>query len=205
VLNSSNSDAAAKLRILGVDPEVSFAGGETRVLGLTSELVRRGHRAELLCDPSGELSRRAAVAGIRCHPLSIRNALDIRAGLRIRRLLATESFDVVHFHTSRAHAMAPFARGYAHRLVVTRRMDYTLRGIFSPWLYNRAVDSVAAISQGVAKALVSSGVASDRITLVPSGVDVDLFCPPTYLMRSRRSRRMLPPKRKLQRAKRASS
>jgi glycosyltransferase involved in cell wall biosynthesis len=62
-------------------------------------------------------------------------------------------------------------------------MDYTLRGIFSPWLYNRAVDSVAAISQSVAKALVSSGVASDRITLIPSGVDVDLFCPPTHEQR----------------------
>jgi glycosyltransferase involved in cell wall biosynthesis len=80
--------------------------------------------------------------------------------------------DVVHFHTARAHALAPFCRGTGARLVVTRRMDYVpAGGPYVRYLYNRAVDAVIAISEGVRDALVQVGVRSERIRVVPSGVD----------------------------------
>ena len=152
------------------------------MLGLTLELIRAGHQADLLCDPRGLLWRRAEAAGVACYPLKIRNALDARAGLELRSFLSHRSYDVIHFHTSRAHAMAPFAGGPARRagervLIVTRRMDYVPNRLFAPWLYNRAVDAVAAISSGVARALESAGVAPDRIKLIHSGVDCERFRP----------------------------
>jgi glycosyltransferase involved in cell wall biosynthesis len=163
------------LRILGVDPECGFAGGETQVLGLTLGLLRRGHRAELACDRRGRLFERATREGVECHPLAIRNALDFAAGMRLRSLLARGRYDVAHFHTSRAHSMAPFARGYAGALVVTRRMDYRPNRLFAPYLYNRAVDAVAAISSNVADALGAAGVSRDRLKIIPSGVDCDHY------------------------------
>ena len=172
--------AAAPLAIAGVDPERNFAGGETQVLGLTLELRAMGHRAELLCDPAGELWRRAHAAGLVCHPMPIRNALDAAAAAALRRRLREGRYDVVHFHTSRAHAMAPWVRGLARAAVVTRRMDYVPNRLFARWLYGRrAVDGVAAISTGVADALVRAGVARERITVIPSGVDCAHFRPPT--------------------------
>lgn len=169
---------APSLRIAGVDPERGFAGGESQVLGLTLALTRGGHRAELLCDPAGKLWERARAAGVTCHPLRIRNSVDALAGLKLRGYLSRNHYDVVHFHTARAHALAPFAQGRAGALVVTRRMDYAPNRIFAPWLYNRAVDGVAAISPAVADALVRSGVARERIEIIPSGIDCDRFRPP---------------------------
>ncbi|MBF6559776.1 MAG: glycosyltransferase family 4 protein [Candidatus Binataceae bacterium] len=169
----------APLSIAGVDPERNFAGGESQVLGLTVALKAAGHRAELICDPAGALWERARAARIECHPLCIRNSVDVAAGLRVRAMLARERYDVVHFHTARAHALAPFAQGRAGALIVTRRMDYAPNRLFAPWLYNRAVDGVAAISPAVAAALVRAGVARDRIALIPSGVDCAWFRPPT--------------------------
>jgi glycosyltransferase involved in cell wall biosynthesis len=176
---------APALSIAGVDPERGFAGGETQVLGLTLELRRAGHRADLLCDPAGELWQRARAAGIACHPLRIRNSVDAAAGLKLRSYLARNRYDVVHFHTSRAHALAPWARGRAGVAVVTRRMDYAPNRFFAPWLFNRAVDGVAAISPAVADALARSGVIRDRIAIIPSGVDCDRFRPPTRAERDR--------------------
>jgi glycosyltransferase involved in cell wall biosynthesis len=138
--------------------------------------LRRGHHAELACDPRGPLHERARREGIECHPLSIRNALDFAAGLRLRNLLTHAHYDVVHFHTSRAHSMAPFARGRARALIVTRRMDYRPNRLFAPYLYNRAVDGIAAISHKVADALGEAGVARDHLRIIPSGVDCDHFC-----------------------------
>jgi glycosyltransferase involved in cell wall biosynthesis len=169
--------ADAPLRVLGVDPELGFAGGETQVLGLTLGLLHAGHRAELACDPRGRLYERARREGIECHPLPIRNALDFAAGLRLRNLLSRAPYDIVHFHTSRAHSMAPFARGHARALVVTRRMDFRPNRLFAPYLYNRAVDAVAAISRKVADALGEAGVTRDHLRIIPSGVDCEHFHP----------------------------
>ncbi len=181
---NSNPIEARPLSAVGVDPELGFAGGETQVLGLTLALAAGGHRAELICDRAGRLWERATAAGIRCHPLRIRNAIDLAAGIGLRAILKRERFDVVHFHTSRAHSMAPFARGFAEALVVTRRMDYRPNRMFAPYLYNRAVDGVVAISDGVADSLAAAGVDRSRVTVVHSGVDCERFRPPTAEQRA---------------------
>jgi glycosyltransferase involved in cell wall biosynthesis len=177
------TDAPA-LSVVGVDPELGFGGGETQVLGLTLAMGAAGHRAELICDPAGRLWERATAEGIKCHPIRIRNAIDLAAGVKLRAILKREHYDVVHFHTSRAHSMAPFARGFASTLVVTRRMDYRPNRVFAPLLFNRAVDGVVAISEGVADSLAAAGVDRQRVTVIHSGVDCGRFRPPTIQERT---------------------
>jgi glycosyltransferase involved in cell wall biosynthesis len=157
--------------VLHVDPERGWGGGEVQVMALLRELAQRGHRSRLAADPRGRLAHEAAAAGVRVEALPVANALDVRAGAHLRALVA--GHDVVHFHTARAHALAPFCRGRGARLVVTRRMDYVPRGgVYARWLYNRVVDAVIAISEGVRTALLRAGVRADRIRVVPSGIDV---------------------------------
>jgi L-malate glycosyltransferase len=170
---------ARPLKIAGVDPELRFAGGEMQVMALTRELRRRGHRAELICDPAGRLWERAHAEGIECHPLRIRNAVDLGAALRLRAILLGGGFDIVHFHTSRAHAMAPIVRGCARAAVVTRRMDYAPNRLFAAFLYGREVDRVIAISNAVADSLIGAGAPGANISIVSSGIDVERFRPPS--------------------------
>jgi glycosyltransferase involved in cell wall biosynthesis len=174
----SGAASSPSIRIVGVDPELAFGGGETQVLGLTLALISAGHRADLICDPAGLLWERAVDAGVRCHPLRIRNALDLSAAIRLRGILKRERYDIVHFHTSRAHSMAALTHGFAPAMFVTRRMDYRPNRIFAPYLFNRAVDRVVAISNGVADSLAAAGVERSSITVVPSGVDCGRFRPP---------------------------
>src|SRR5208337_2226099 len=178
VTADADTSNAQPLSVVGVDPELGFAGGETQVLALTLALAGSGNRAELICDPAGRLWERATAAGIKCHPLHIRNAIDLAARVRLRAILKRERYDVVHFHTSRAHSMAPFARGFGSTLIVTRRMDYRPNRVFAPLLYNRAVDGVIAISDGVADSLAAARVERDRVTVIHSGVDCAHFHPP---------------------------
>lgn len=156
------------MRVMHVDPERAWGGGEVQVLALVRALAARGIDNVLAVDPAGRLAREAERAGLATVALPIRNHLDVGAGLALRRL--ARGADVVHFHTARAHALAPWVGGA--RRVVTRRMDYAPRGgAVVRWLYNRAVDSVIAISEGVRAALIASGVDPTRITVVPSAVD----------------------------------
>jgi glycosyltransferase involved in cell wall biosynthesis len=156
------------MRVLHVDPERNWGGGEVQVLALARALEARGVATTLAVDPAGRLAREASRFGIPTVALPIRNHVDLGAGWTLRRL--ARGYDVVHFHTARAHALAPWASG--RRRVVTRRMDYEPRGGMAVrWLYNHAVDVVIAISPGVRDALVATGVRADRIRIVPSAVD----------------------------------
>ena len=165
------------MRVLHVDPERAFGGGEVQVLCLVRELAARGHRSTLAADPTGALSRAALPADVSVVPLRIANHFDLRAGLALRRLAG--GVDVVHFHTARAHALAPLCRGRGARLVVTRRMDYVpAGGPYVRYLYNHAVDVVIAISEGVRAALRRAGVRDGRIRVVPSAVDLGRVAAP---------------------------
>ena len=165
------------LRVLHVDPERRWGGGEVQVTGLVRELAARGHRQAVAADPAGDLARAVAELGVPVLPLRAASHFDLRAALTLRRLARNR--DVVHFHTARAHALAPLCRGLGARLVVTRRMDYVpAGGPYVRFLYNHAVDAVIAISAGVRDALLRVRVRPERIRVVPSGIDVEALAAP---------------------------
>jgi len=178
------------MRVLHVDPERAWGGGEVQVVALVRELAQRGHASTVAAHPGGPLARAADAAGARVVPLGVANHFDLRAALVLRRL--APGFDVVHFHTARAHALAPLSRGRGARLVVTRRMDYVpAGGPYVRFLYNRAVDAVIAISEGVRAALVRVGVRTERIRVVPSGIDAARLAAPPHARAALRRERGL--------------
>jgi len=161
------------LKILHVDPEAGFGGGERQVLGLVRHLARRGFENLLGAAPGSALSSTLPAGDAEFLPLAIRNHLDVRAALALSRWISERAPDVVHFHTSRAHAMSLFLPGSAARSLVTRRMDYALRrGWRTRLLYNRRVAAVAAISEEVRRQLLAAGVEAGRVRVIHSGVEV---------------------------------
>ena len=166
------------LRILHVNPEKNWGGGEAQVLGLLTFLASRGHHNDLYAHPGGILSARCQDLAIETYPLIMRNDLDLRSVPRLRRLIHAIGYDIVHFHTKRAHALAPWLPHGAQgpKYVVTRRMDYPEpRSWYTHLLYNRSVDGVVAISETIAKLLISAGVEPKKIRCVRSGIEPHRF------------------------------
>ncbi len=186
---NTRPDNSRRLSILHVDPERAWGGGEVQVFGLTTHLHQAGHRSVVAAAPQGVLSSRLQNAGLPQIALRIRNDIDAWAGLRLRRLVRTGAFDLVHFHTARAHALSPWLHGLGVKRLVTRRMDYALRpGAMTRWLYLQCVDVVVAISTGVQAALLAGGIPEERIRLIPSGVDTPRFAPQTAARQAIRAR-----------------
>ncbi len=162
------------LKILHIDPERAWGGGEAQVIGLLSYLSCRGHQNHLLCHPDGVLDKEARRIGIATSPIRIRNDLDLRPIFSLRRRIRTEGYDIVHFHTKRAHALSlGLTQGYSGaKYVVTRRMDYPVRkNWYHRYLYNRQVDGIVAISEKIADILAEGGVRKEKIGVIYSGVD----------------------------------
>ena len=161
------------LKILHIDPEKNWGGGEAQVIGLLENLSRRGHRNDLATPADGQLFRRF-IPRVRKIPLSVRNDLDVRGVPALRRLIRQEKYDIVHLHTKRAHALSLWLPRGEHtpKYIVTRRMDYPEpNNCYIRYLYNRRVDGVVAISRSVLDCLSEAGVNRRSIRLIYSGID----------------------------------
>lgn len=164
---------AVTLRVLHIDTEQGWRGGERQTLWLAAELARRGHRSIVAARSGEPLARRAAEAGLDVVPCSPFGELDPRAALQLRATIRREQIDVVHAHTSHAVASGALATiGSRTPMVVARRVDFPLRqNAGTRWKYGRAAE-IIAVSNAVRRVLVDGGINAERITVVPDGVDV---------------------------------
>lgn len=161
------------IRVVHVDTEKGWRGGERQALWLAAEMARRGHTSIVAARSAEPMAVRAGEAGLSvvdCRPAT---ELDPRAAWRLRREILARRIDVVHAHTAHAVAIGAMATlGTGVPLVVSRRVDFPLRAnAGTRWKYGRAA-SIVAVSNAVANVLVAGGIARDRIAVVPDGVDL---------------------------------
>lgn len=157
------------LRVLMVSTERGWRGGERMLASLVSALPG-GVDAVTACPPSSPLAQRLGAAGKAVEALDARGPLDLAALRRLRRLAVSGRFDLVHAHTSHAHALtlpALFRTGIP--LVVTRHVAFPVKRL-SRWKY-RAVRRFAAVSSAVRGVLVRGGVRPSRVDVIPNGIE----------------------------------
>ena len=163
------------LRVLHVDTERGWRGGERQTLWLARELAQRGHESVIAARTGEPLAQRAREAGLEAIDCSPAMELDLRAAWRLRRAIEAHDIDVVHAHAAHAVGVAALAlvgREPRVPLVVSRRVDFPLRqNAGTRWKYGRAA-RIVAISNAVERVLEQSGIDRERISIVPDGVDV---------------------------------
>jgi glycosyltransferase involved in cell wall biosynthesis len=167
------------MRILQVNTETGFRGGERQLLLLCHGLRERGVDVRVAVQKSGELEAHCLDQGIPVLPLRQASPWDPRTASRLRRALSAGEADLVHAHASHAHTAAVSAlrslgagqRGAVPPLLVSRRVDFSIgRPPLNRFKYGRVVSRFLAISDAVAGVLTAGGVAPGRITVVRSAV-----------------------------------
>jgi L-malate glycosyltransferase len=160
------------LRIVHLDTERGWRGGERQALWLAQELERLGCRSTMAARPGQPLLERSAAAGIETVPCRPRFETDPIAALRLRRYLLASRVDVLHAHTGHAVGLGALATlGTAVQLVASRRVDFRLRrNAVTRWKYGRAA-AIVAVSNAVAAVLARGGIDRARIDVVPDGTD----------------------------------
>ena len=161
------------LRVLHIDTERGWRGGERQALWLARELVGLGHVSIVAARRAEPLARRAASEGLPVVPCAPVGEFDVRVAWRLRRVIRAERVDIVHAHTAHAVSLGALATvGTRVPLVVSRRVDFALRrNAGTRWKYGRAA-VIIAISHAVADVLRRSGVSASRIVVVPDGTDL---------------------------------
>lgn len=162
-------------------------------LSLTRGLQDRGHRVFLVCRRGeGEpIVRRAHRAGIeRILTLSFKTGLrpgawweDIQ---RIRRLCREEGVQILHAHRGQEHWLSAAALRLPGFPGPSRPALFRSRHILEPvrahplnrWLYNGPTDRTIAVTEGIRRGYLRSGVFQPgRFAVIRGGVDCRAFRP----------------------------
>lgn len=160
------------MKVLLVDLETAWRGGQNQALLILKGLKQRGHDAELVAAHGSALGQRAAEAGIAVHFVS-RGFFRLAAAARIRALIKTGRFDVVH--ANEAHAVSAVWLSRGHRqvpLVISRRVGYPIGASRVARSRYHAAARIVANSQWVAEQAAASGAPKERLTVVYEGAEI---------------------------------
>jgi glycosyltransferase involved in cell wall biosynthesis len=135
---------------------------------LARELARRGVEQVVVTRQDSELARRLVSAGVRVRPARWWVGLDPRVLPVLLSELRHRSA-ILHAHDAHALTLAGVCAGLSGApLVTTRRVTFPLRRK----LFWARAQRVIAISGAVRDALTLDGLAPERLTVIPSAVDV---------------------------------
>ena len=169
------------MKILHTEASSGWGGQELRILAEMQGLRARGHVLELAAPASARIHAEAAALGFRTHDVPI--ARKTFAGLAaMRRLLASEHFDVVNTHSSTDSWMVALANATSSRpvpLVRTRHISAPVsRNLATRWLYNRASAALVTTGEKLRQELIeSNGFTDVPIRSIPTGISPERFAP----------------------------
>ena len=165
------------MSLFHIDAGREWRGGQRQVLFLAKELKKRGLPSYLVVQPHSPLYHKAIEADLPLIPVRIRNEFDPLAIIRLSQIMRRKHCLFAHFHDAHSTSVGSVAATLAKVpiKVCSRRVDFPLKqNFFSRWKY-RNIDVIIAISAGVKKVLVKSGISEKKIKIIPSGIDFTHF------------------------------
>jgi glycosyltransferase involved in cell wall biosynthesis len=173
------------MRVLLVDLEMAWRGGQNQALLILEGLLAQNHQAELVAAAGSKLGENAASNGIRVHSVS-RGLARLPAARKIRELVAGGQFDLVHANEAHAVTAAWLAR--AHKslpFLISRRVGYPIgKSRLARARYDAAA-RIIANSQWVAEQAAASGAAREKLTIVYEGTEIPLLLTPEQKLAAR--------------------
>jgi glycosyltransferase involved in cell wall biosynthesis len=172
------------MRILFLSTSMGMGGADSQLLTAAEELRNRGHDVFIVSLTAlGPMGERARALGIRTESLEMARGIpDPRGFLRLLRYARAWRPDVVHSHMVHANLMARALRLVTPLPVLVSTIHNIYEGgplkMAAYRLTNGLVDRMTIISEAAAERFIRERiVAPEVLTVVPNGVDADLYRP----------------------------
>lgn len=163
------------MKVLHIDEQMGWRGGEQQASWLVQGLCARGHQVAIAARPESEFYRNAHDgAPVERLAVPLVTELDLYSAWRIGQWARRSEIDLFHAHTSHAHTIALLAKRIAGRgkTVVSRRVSFPPKtDPFNRWKY-RSPDRILGVSEHVTQILREHGVPESKLTTVHSSVDL---------------------------------
>ena len=158
------------MRILHVDAQKEFRGGEQQLILLLKAQIDAGNAVAVACPGCSPLASRAAALGAAHCDFSPSAFFGFWSNRRLRSYASEFKPDIIHAHDSRSVGHLNAAPKGCIR-IAHRRVDFPVK---SAGKYIRS-DAVVSVSSAIQRIVLDCGVPPDRARLIYDGIDPARF------------------------------
>jgi glycosyltransferase involved in cell wall biosynthesis len=178
-----------QMRVLQVIPGYTRRGAEVHVLNLMLEMRKREVPVSLALFYDKEVAQEARSLGLDVHVIPRRSRGDPRLAFRLAKFIRQEGFGIVHTHLINGNFYGRIAGRLAGNCCVVSTIHNHKEAlpVSQEWIKSlayrqdivmaRLSDKVISVTDGLRKRLIKDGLPRDRIKMVPSCIDTDLYQP----------------------------
>lgn len=164
------------IKIAHIDTGTEYRGGQRQVDYLISNLADYDVCQYLLCPDKSPLVKKCEPYIKKHVDTGQSNLMRLLGRTEIKRYIEEYKIDILHAHDSHAHSMAALIspRSVNGQIVVTRRSSGKIK-FGSRTKYRGHKINYIAISEHVKENLVSGGVPDDKVSVIPSMLDLSRY------------------------------
>ncbi|MGC9361330.1 MAG: glycosyltransferase [Candidatus Syntrophosphaera sp.] len=165
------------MKVLHVDPELTWRGGQQQAVYLYEGMLKQGLDCGFVCRPGSCLRDHFQRESLAHHTINFRGEADILSGLKLALCAKRGGYGILYLHSAHALGWGWLARLFCPtlKLIAARRVDFPIRkNLFSRIKYHSA-DRVVAISGNIRRVLISDGIDPGKIRVIHSGIDPHKF------------------------------
>lgn len=167
------------MNVLHLSSESSWRGGEQQIAYLIDELLDKEVEIIVAGRPDSAFEKYCRKNKITFFPIAMKNSTDIKSGIQLNKLCLRLKIDILHAHSSRSHAIAwlAYLLGNKTPLVVSRRVDFTLKNnLLSRHKYNiPTLKKIACVSDAIKKIVQPNLRHPENCVTIHSGINLEKF------------------------------
>ncbi len=155
------------MRILEINTERGWRGGEKQTLLTVEGLLQLGHTVTLLCKKNSALHTKALEQNI--PHVTVSSTIDLLFYL----IFNASSFDIIHTHTAKSLTPCALSKAFhSTKIIFSRRHYKTPSSVFSKWKYN-AAHAITTVSAYIKSQLTAAGITAPVHVIYDASVFVE--------------------------------
>lgn len=178
-LEKNKSSNSMRLRVLHLNAESGWRGGEQQLAYLVQELSRAGVISYIGLKKNSPLQHYCVKQGIPFFVFGFRKGPDPVTPFQLKKICRLHSINLVHIHTSGAHnaAVLAAALGNTPPLVLSRRVAVIPKSFwYTRWKYNHpAILKILCVSDTITRLMQGYVTHPEKCKTIHSGIDLTRF------------------------------
>lgn len=170
--------------ILHTESSMNFGGQELRICLEMEKLRQYGVYSILACRPKSKIATIAKEKGLKYYEVPFNTTLDPISISRLCSIIRNNKVDIINSHGSKDAWNAAFickAKGIP--FVRSRHIGLQPRKhVFGRMIYTTLADKVLVTGKYIANLLIQQGVKPEKISIIPTGVDINKFSGAKHLL-----------------------
>ncbi len=167
-------------RVIHIDTAKSWRGGQQQAAYLHQGLIRRGWDSLMVCPPESGMESWCRDNNLSFMTLPLKCEADLFSAIRMAGCICKGKHVILHAHNAHALTialMADFLSGGKTRVVASRRVNFSLKAKrVAQWKYRTSrLSRIVCISHEIYRVMRSHGIPEEKLTVIPSGIDVHKF------------------------------